>query len=231
MKVGFYLIDTRTLDSMAGYACAKALAQSVRRTMPRVPVVHFTDDQSPAAEGVDQVLRLPKEPMARLRMKHHASVSGDWLFVDTDVLIQQDVRRVFDRAFDLAVTIRDWPHVKAAPGFTERMPFNMGVVFSRCAAFWDDCYRMLQEKPKDLQRWMGDQEVFCDLIAMGRYRVEDVSGTRYNFPPTPEADPKFQSLERDAAILHFKGPQRKVAMLRRIGALMLPEVGEVVPCA
>lgn len=224
MTVGFYLLDTKTLDSMCGYACARALTRSVREVMPGVPVVHFTDEQSPKVDGVDEVIRKLREPMARLRMRHHAEVAGDWLFLDTDVLVQRDVRAVFRDRFDVAITIRDWPHVKPAVGFTERMPFNMGVVFSRSPAFWRDVYIRMMAQPKDLQRWMGDQEAFCQVLADRHYRIRRLSGTRFNFPPSVDAqDTKSQTLEAAASIVHFKGPQRKPMMLSRIG--------ETVPCA
>lgn len=216
MTIGFYLLDTGTLDSLCGYACARALTRSVRAVMPGVSVVQFTDDDSPGVCGVDEVLRMRREKMARLRMRHHSNVSGDWLFVDTDVLFQRDVRNVFDQPFDLAVADREWDHVKPAAGFTERMPINMGVVFSRVPAFWAECHARLKELPKEKQRWMGDQEVFCELIAEGRYDVRHLPGAVYNFPPATD-DEDISGLELEAAIVHFKGPQRKPLMLRRIG--------------
>lgn len=136
MTVGVFLVDTKTLDAECGYLCAKHMARSVREHMPGVEVVQFTDDLSRPIDGVDAALRLPRGPMAQLRMQHHANVSGDWLFVDTDVLVQQDVRDVFMKDFDIAIAERDWDHLKPANGFTERMPHNMGVVFSRSPAFW-----------------------------------------------------------------------------------------------
>lgn len=226
MTVGFFLVDTQTLDSMAGYAGARALVRSVRQTMPRVKIAMLTDGSSPEVEGVDFVRRYASEPMARLRMRHHKALDGDWLFVDADVLIQKDVRDVFDdKDFEIAVTLRDWPHLKPGVGFTERMPYNMGVVFSRSKAFWAAAFDALVERPKELQRWMGDQEVFCELIVSEQYRVRRLSGTVYNFPPIynrTDETPETRLLEADAAILHFKGPQRKPLMLSRIG--------ETVPC-
>jgi hypothetical protein len=217
VTIGFYLLDTGTLDSLCGYACAKALVRSARYAMPGVDVVQFTDEESPAACGVDEVHRMPREKMARLRMRHHANVTGDWLFVDTDVIFQRDVRRVFDKPFDLAVSDREWDHVKPAAGFTKRMPINMGVVFSRNPSFWAECHARLKELPKDKQHWMGDQEVFCDLIDEGRYQVRHLPGAVYNFPPALDETEDTAGLEAAAAIVHFKGPHRKPLMLRRIG--------------
>lgn len=217
MKIGFYLIDTKTLDSMCGYKCALALVASAKRCMPHVDVVHLTNESSPPVVGVDETIRFMNEPMARLRMRHHANLSGDWLFVDTDVLFQADVQRVFDDEFDLAVTSRGWDHLRAAPGFTERMPTNMGVVFSRTSAFWAECLARVRELPKTQQQWMGDQEVFCELLEEGRYNVRHLPGSVYNFPPAVDDSEMSRELESVAAIVHFKGEQRKPMMLRRIG--------------
>jgi hypothetical protein len=224
VTVGFFLVDTQTLDSMAGYAGARYLLRSVRAAMPGVPVVQLTDDKSPEVAGVDEVRRFPSEPMARLRMRHHAHALGDWLLVDADVVVQRDVRDIFDEAFDIGVTVRDWPHLKPGAGFTAEMPYNMGVVFSRTVVFWAEAYARLRELPKDAQRWMGDQEVFCELVDAARYRIKRVSGTVYNFPPALNGDarPEAARLEAAAAIVHFKGPHRKPLLLRR--------AGEVVPC-
>lgn len=218
MTIGFYLLDTGTLDSLCGYACARALVRSARAVMPGVPVIQFTDEESPSVCGIDEVVRMPRERMARLRMRHHGNVTGDWLFVDTDVLFQRDVRDVFDKGFDLAVADREWDHVRPAAGFTARMPINMGVVFSRSPAFWAECHARLKELPKGKQRWMGDQEVFCEILAEDRYSVRHLPGAIYNFPPAIDADDDcISGLEQEAAIVHFKGPQRKPLMLRRIG--------------
>jgi len=187
--------------------------------------VHLTDEQSPALDGADEVIRRPRERMARLRMQHQANLTGEWLFLDADVLIQEDVRRVFDRPFDVAIADREWPHLKPAGGFTEAMPYNSGVMFSRCPRFWVEAYELLTALPKPEQTWMGDQMVICELIASRRFTVVELSGARYNFPPAvdPNDDLRLSAaLEASAAIVHFKGPQRKPLMLSRIG--------EALPC-
>lgn len=217
MKVGFFHVDRESVASKQMHACARGLVRSVREAMPGVSVVHFTDLTSQAVKGVDAVRRKPAEPMALLRMRHHASVEGAWLFVDTDVLIQKDVARVFTKEFDIALARRDWSHLKVAPGFSDRMPYNTGVVFSRCPRFWAEVYTRLRVLDLPQQEWMGDQEVICDLVTEDhpRYAVTFVSGAKYNFPPAlPGVDAETQC--REAAIVHYKGPDRKALMLARI---------------
>lgn len=219
MQVGCFLVDTQSVDSALGVICAEALIRSVRATMPGVPVVQFTDERTAAVSGVDVVARLPLEPLARLRVRHQAACEGDWLFVDTDVVIQRDVRPVFDQSFDIAITTRNWKHLKVAVGFSERMPFNTGVVFSRCPAFWQDVYKRLGKLPAEAQAWMGDQQAICDLIASKpRYDIAFLKGSRYNLPPAmaPDDTELSAQLEAKASILHFKGGERKALLLQRI---------------
>lgn len=218
MKVGIFHVDERTLDAGCGYLAAAALVQSVRTTMPGVQVFHFTDEQSREIDGADYVIRKPRERMARLRMRHHAECHGDWLFLDTDVLVHEDVRSVFRHRFDIAITVRDWEHLKPAAGFTERMPFNTGVVFSKSQQFWADVYDHLCLMPKPDQTWMGDQMAIGDVVATKRFNVLELSGLRYNFPPSigDDDDGGSDDLEAKAAIVHFKGPKRKPLLLRRL---------------
>lgn len=222
ISVGFLHLDRGTSTNDHGYRCARALVQSVRRCMPHARIVQFTDQTSRGIKGVDAVRRKPSEPMGLLRMRHCAGVEGDWIFVDTDVLFQKRADPVFKRSFDVCLTTRDWSHVKPAPGFSTRMPFNTGVVFSRSPRFWAECYTRLRDFDGDKQQFMGEQEVI-NLVATDdpmRYHVRTVSGTIYNYPPMAPTDDRSSVAQRQdeaaAAILHFKGPERKLLMLQRI---------------
>lgn len=208
MSVGFYHVERQSVASDVGYLCARALVKSVRVSMPGVKVVQFTDLASTAVKGVDAVRRKPSEPMALLRMRHQAGVEGEWLFVDTDVIIQKSCRPVFKRSFDIAVTTRNWPHLKAAVGFSERMPFNSGVMFSRCPRFWGEAYTRLRQLDEEKQQWMGDQEVICEMVTEDplRYHVRHLSGTQYNFPPVVRDDVADAAVTQEQAyIVHYKG--------------------------
>jgi hypothetical protein len=216
VNIGFFLVDTGTVDSALGIVCATALMNSARQAMPHARVVQFTDEQSPSVAGVDEVRRLPVEPMALLRMKHHASVTGEWLFVDSDVYFQHDVTSVFEQKFDVALTTRDWPHLKKAQGFSDRMPFNVGVVFSRSHKFWRDVYKRVADMPKAEREWMGDQQAICDMVTGSRYRFAFLKGSRYNFPPSMDDSKASNKLLRKALIVHYKGPERKALLLNRL---------------
>lgn len=220
MTIGFFFVEKPTKDT-EGRACARILVQSAKRRMPTTAIVQFTDERTEPVKGVDAVIRKPTEPMALLRMRHHAGVSGEWVFVDTDVVFQRNVRNVFDVEFDIGITTRNWDHLEAASGFSQRMPFNTGVVFSRCPPFWRDVYRRLRLYPESEQEWMGDQEVIGEIVAenasMRWYQVRHFKGSIYNYPP--EIPPKTTEKDRlsAAAIVHYKGPSRKAMMLDRHG--------------
>ena len=219
MNIGFFHVDRRTIASEENYTCAKALVQSVRDVMPEARVVQFTDTTTKAVKDVDEVRRKPHEPMALLRMRHHAGVDGEWLFVDTDVLFQHNVSSIWTLTFDIGLTSRAWDHLKPAMGFSERMPFNTGVVFSRCPWFWQEVYCRLRQLEPELQQWMGDQEVICEMALedAGRYDVRVLNGRTLNFPPAL-SDPTtaYEKALSDAAIVHYKGPKRKRLMIERI---------------
>jgi hypothetical protein len=217
--VGVYHVDGKTDASEQMYACGRLLVRSVHKSMRGVKVVHFTDLTSRPIKGVDDVRRKPSEPMALLRMRHHAGVTGEWVFVDTDVCVRRSVQHVFEKPFDIALTTRNWHHLKQANGFAERMPYNTGVVFSRCPAFWGEVYTRLRREDDEAQHWMGDQQVIGDMAESDtcRYGIRKVWGSKYNFPPAVGKDDNHAlslKMQQDAAILHYKGPARKAMMLR-----------------
>lgn len=206
MNIGFYL----TQGDPSGYVLADLLLRSIQRTMPGVPVSQFTDLKSPSVYGVTHVLRQPPQSLSLLRSLHYASVEGDWVFLDTDILVQRDVRNVFLRPFDIALADRRWPHIPPTPDFTSAMPWNAGVIFSRCPDFWWEIHERLKSDTSTAGNFFGDQAVICDLAKSDRYRILELPGMVYNYPPASADD-----AGKDAAIVHFKGP-RKRWMLDRL---------------
>jgi len=206
LKVGFFCQKT-TEDSLVHFDIAKFLIQSVRESMPDVDIVQFTDDQSPEVKGVDDIHRIGGDlPMAIRRMTHHSRVSGEWLFVDTDVVIKKDVRKVFLDDFDIALTDREGT-ITNEHKYAQVMPYNIGVVFSRSPNFWKFVVDTLKTVPPNFQHWEGDQRVICEMMKLGLHRkygfnVKIIPGRQYNYPPKSEDD-------TDASILHYKGNRKK----------------------
>jgi hypothetical protein len=209
MKVGFFHVDRGDTPHRA---LAARLIASVRRAMPDVAIAHLTDARTAPIAGVDHLVVRPSGPIALNCLEHYAGCEGEWLLVDTDVLIQRDVREVFarDRAFDIAVADRDGtllPH-EIGTKFMARMPYNKGAVFSRSPEFWRAATERLRQLSHRRQEWMGDQEAMCDVIAAGAFKVA-VLPAAYNYPPK-RRDEDVSAV----SILHFKG-SRKAWMLSR----------------
>lgn len=201
MTVGFYHAAPTVTPHVA---FAERLIASVRQAMPGVAIWHFTDLETPAIAGVDYVDRYRwASAVALARMQSYAR-PGEWLFVDTDVIVQRDVRHVFDQPFDVAVATREGTLKPTEVGtkFMAAMPYNMGAVFSRCALFWAKAVERMATYSAKRQKWMGDQQALNDTIRDGGFSVAVLSNA-YNYPPVSRDDDV-----RDKAILHFKGPRK-----------------------
>lgn len=204
MKAGLLL----TAGSAAGYVTGDFLMQSIRKAMPGVPVVQFTDAESPALVGVDEVQRLPGGPLALFIAEHWAKVDGDWLFVDTDVVVQKDVRPVFaELKFDVAVATREGTYMdgEEQSTFMRRMPFNCGVVYSRSAEARREIHRRVLAMSIEEQRWYGIQLAIAVMRPLVLYNT-------FNYPPKSVTDERIST----AHVVHYKGAWRKQVLLQRI---------------
>jgi len=178
--------------------------------MPGVKVTQFTDAKSPAVYSVDDVRRKPPAPLPLLRSAHFSDVEGDWLFLDTDIVIQRDVRSVFDDPFDVALCDRNGLTLPGEENFAKEMPFNAGVIFSRNPSFWKVVHARLK-RVKKLDPWFGDQKIIAELAASGEFNVKILPGQQFNCPPTSATDTTIEQ----ASIVHYKG-NRKEWMLARL---------------
>jgi glycosyl transferase family 8 len=213
VRVGFFTVFRRDPQH---YVLAETLIRSVRANMPDVPIVQFTDETSPEVLGVDEVWRRAGGPMLEVRLQHYAACEGEWLLVDTDVLIRRDVSAVFDdKTFDVALARRDWPHLAAE---SERltaagMPYNTGVVFSRSRAFWQEVlseWRRLPEKERD---WLSEQRTVARILHEIPFGLKELPGT-YNYPPEADVEPP-----REVMILHYKGGRKDIMLPQAKGYL------------
>lgn len=206
MTVGLYHV---TIPGRPHVAPPALTIASVRRTMPGVQIVQWTTQASMALPGVDAVVIRPELPLALAFVDARSSVEGDWLFLDTDVLVQRDVRSIFDARFDIAVATREGTMRAHEIGsrFMARNLYNAGVVFSRSQAFWLAAWQRAEEMV-GRHAWGCDQESINAVIASQKFDVAVLPNT-YNYPPfTADED------VRDKAIVHYKG-KRKVWMAER----------------
>lgn len=206
MKVGFFY-QGASESSIIHFTIAKYLIASVRKSMPGVEIWQLTDDQSPLHPGIDgHIIEPGIMPMAVRRMTLQGKCEGEWLFVDTDIIIQKDVRDVFDETFDVALTDREGTITNEA-AYAKVMPYNIGVVFSRSPRFWQVVAKYLKTLPAKFQQWEGDQRVVCQMMKEKvdlehGFNVKILHGAMFNYPP------KFSGDGKDAAICHFKGNRK-----------------------
>lgn len=216
MRAAFVLTAT---DDPTGYVAADFCLRSLKRHMPDVEVWQLTDRTSPSVVGVDNVVRMSGNaralPFTRFMAAMYATVApdGEWLFLDTDVVVQQDVRHIFDvPAFDLAVADRAGTYLEGESGseFMAAMPYNAGVMFSRPAAPWGAITEAIDALPVQQQQWLGVQLALAALIPSGGVRASILPPT-YNYPPHA-ADEDVST----KACVHYKGPWRKRVLIERV---------------
>jgi len=208
MNVAFYL----TGSDPHAFVFADHLMRSVRSTMPDVRITQLTDAKTDAVYGVDDVRRKPTQTLSLLRSAHYAELIGEWILLDTDCIIERDVRHVFDASFDVAVTDRDWSHISPLPdAFVEKMPYCAGVVFSREARFWRAVHERVALMNEKDQKWYGDQVAMAEVIRRNEFQCRVLPGSVYQYPPQTEQDDLSH-----VGITHYKGPERKQLLLKRI---------------
>ncbi len=198
MNVGMVL----TAGDPVGYVLGDFLVRSVRAAMPGVPVVQLTDEKSPALAGVDGVRRMPAAPLALFVAQHWAELEGDWLLVDSDVVVQKDVRPVFEQlSFDIAVATREGTPEQGTD-FAKQMPYNCGVVYARSREALRQVLENVRAMSPENQQWFGVQLAVASMKPLLLYNT-------FNFPPGDDRPV-------DAHVLHYKGPWRKKLLLERI---------------
>lgn len=197
--VGFFTVFRRDPQH---YILADILVRSIRAAMPSVPIVQFTDETSPKVDGVDEVRRKPHGKMLERRMEHYAEAKGEWLLLDTDTVVQQDVQAVFDQPFDVAVADRNWPAIPCTDEYRRVMPFNTGVIFQRNPSVYQQALAIWRGFSADEQAaWTSEQRAVA--MAVSSFTVHVLPGMVYNRPPATQHEDVS-----DAAIVHFKGSRK-----------------------
>lgn len=222
MTIGFFTVFRK---DPRHFLMARRMLLSAKCFMPDVEVVQLTDEKTPEVPGVNRVQRKPHGRMLERRLEHYAdNCGGDWLFVDTDVVFQADVRDAFGyglgdvyltKFFDVALTDRQWPHIQHPAGFVEEMPFNTGVCFSRCPDFWRAVLETWRAfTPEQQADWMSEQRAVAHVVRTEPFNVLVLPGMVYNYPPTTLTDVGLA----EAKIVHFKGPLRKALKYQAVAS-------------
>ena len=180
----------------------------VTRRHIKAEIVQMSDDVTEAVTGVDSCFRVTPPPFTGDPSAHKAAPGiafGIWYFdamasfpakeflrLDYDVLVREDVSDVFDGNFDVALR-----EMKGR--------VNNGVIFVKNKEFFK---RGKEEYLKTgMDNWQDCQTATQAVIDSGEFRVKKL-GEAYNMVLKPERMDGWQS----AKLLHFKG-QRKGLMV------------------
>jgi hypothetical protein len=198
-------------------ALAEIMLASVRRTMPGVKTVMLTDTKTPAL-SVDEVLRKQtnNDYWIPWIFEHFASIPGEAIFLDTDVVVQRDLRPLFNVGADIVLTQRGFKEIDG-----RLMPFLLGVAASRKPELWKevaDRVRKMTDK-KDLGWWGGQMALFDMYMeeqgGRGKWNFSVVDCDPFNYTPKTPMD-----TGPDKWALHYKGRKRKPWMLATWGEQM-----------
>lgn len=153
-------------------------------------------------------------------VRNHGSDSGV-VFLDSDMIVNADLRPLLDADFDVALTYRDHP----------RMPLNGGVIFIKGGPhgaglrFLERVRSLYAERFSAAGHWWGDQQALIAAVGHERFaqRIADwlmLDGVRmrllpceqYNFTP-PNSISAIAAELPAKAILHFKGACKRLMPL------------------
>src|SRR5688572_17696539 len=113
----------------ADQAIPSLMVASVKTAMPGAEIVQMTDQATPAVPGVGSMIRQEWDgkKLMVFRLAHLAAFErGPCVILDTDVIVQRSLAPVFERSFDVALTVRH-EAVKTldkTKNLTPQMPYN-----------------------------------------------------------------------------------------------------------
>lgn len=203
MIICFLHVDANGEYAQYGDTLAQLLVKSCKRVMPDIPVVHLAGPTTAAVSGADWVNRIrPQENfLMPFKLQHLAQISGDFIFLDTDILVTEPIQDVFDKPFDVAMYWRDDVEVMSNGSPAPKMPYNAGFMACRNQDFFKEAYELCLKQDVKYKIWFGDQVAIADLAKTGRYRFLDLPRDWNHAVTGPD--------DLAAKVLHFKGPRRK----------------------
>lgn len=150
-------------------------------------------------------------------------------FLDTDILVQDDLGEIGRLDFDVAVTTR-----------AGELPVNGGVLFARknstggSVRFFDQVIERIKFRYSEYLQWNCDQLAFRDLVPLNansttgeivttedRIRLALLPSSRFNYSPGYRAH-EYERVMPDVSVAHFKG-RRKSFMAEYFNMLTLPD--------
>lgn len=191
---------------------AQIMCASARKAMPGIKIKMMTDERTPGLSCADEVLRRPQtSAWIPWICDFCAQIDGQVLYLDTDLIVQKDLRLLFAVPGDALFTYRGPKEIDG-----RQMPFLFGVVAYRTRAFWAEVRdRVLAMPAIEDRNWWGSQVAVFEMWMEhqhGRetWRMNSVPCDAYNYTPKNPAD-----APADKWALHYKGKKRKNWMKTR----------------
>jgi hypothetical protein len=183
---------------------AEVHVMSVRRHIPFAWVIQLADMETPQLRFVDEIRRKEYRDLMDMRFAHQEDLPGHNIILDYDCVVQDDIRDVFWRDFDLAFTRRPEGDLTASQSVREQSPYNLGVIFQRDSgqAFWARV-RKGWLGIQDRDSWMDGQVLVYRCAQQFGFNVVELPGETYNYTPTDEhEDVSLRS------VVHYKGKRK-----------------------
>lgn len=202
------------------------LVGSIRKHLPDADIVQCSDEDTRAIEGVTRVHRCSGDTgnlmSFRLSSFGALGLAEPAAYIDTDMLMVRAIdpgkvvgdgdvavcERSFGRSDLINISFKGMDLSEYTnKTFGEIYPYLACFTAVRDHAFWRSCWEELQALPEKFRYWYGDQEAIRNVAGSGAYRVRTAPERVYGCLP--------EHAERSGAprLLHFKGPNRKAAML------------------
>jgi hypothetical protein len=189
------------------------MVASVRRHMPDIDIVQMTEPTTPSVPGITRRAEQPygDEGLMDYRLRHLSLLGdGPLISLDTDVIVQDDLRTVFAQSFDVALTRRYAPLMIGGKDIVAEQPYNAGVMFSRASGFWLDAQAHCACLPVKSRKWFGEQLAIAVIAGKGGYDVLELDCATWNCSPEDEDEDVSH-----AKAVHYKGARRKPWMRNR----------------
>ena len=167
-------------------------------------LIQLTDRDTPEVKGVHKVVRLPWSGthVMTYKLDHLSRIDYPCLIVDTDVIFQKDIAPILRNDFDVALTRRVGSiYDTDGVDVTIEMPYNCGVMFSKCQDFWRAALRTCKGYSESRQTWYGDQHAVKEIAP--RFNVLELPCSEYNYTPSSISEDLS-----DKKIVHYKGKRK-----------------------
>jgi hypothetical protein len=211
-------------ESIVQERLAELMVKSCRSAMPGIEIVQITNQYSRKLPFVDRVdTRVWKHGMDWLPyVSDYYAELGECLILDSDIIVQKDLRRLKELNVDLAVPVRR-KAISSDDGAV--MNVQMGVCYSNNSDLWKEISKRVRKMERPIDRnWWGIQLVLWDMLlecskGESKFNLKAVKHRDFNYTPQDEKD-----APEDVWAIHYKGQNRKGWMLKKWGN----PVGEVV---